>query len=542
MGASAVGTGPTHGMASSRTTDVASPLDAMRHGEIARIKRLLGPVLIICFAAAAALPFLGGDPTAKLVLYCGLGLTVVTSIWVRLFTTEPEQYTDARIALAWAAPTLGVCAGVYFFGVFSPAPILMLLAIYVIGMGQNRWLGLGVYVVFAAFQGTVALLIETGVLPEAGLVHADYLTGREQVIGQSLVQLVLVATYASARASRDTMLQSLEDLAQAVRAIAQREAMLQEARQDLDRAMQVGGGGQYTDRIVGSYRLAEVIGRGAMGEVYAAHHVDTGDEAAVKLLHPSVLDREGYLDRFLREVDTVSMLESPHIVQVLAVGRADAPLPYIAMERLRGKDLSHYLRTKRRLRPKRIVELVEQVGAGIEVAGAAGVVHRDIKPQNLFLASQPNGRPVWKVLDFGVSKLGGHGGTLTQGHVVGTPGYMAPEQAQGKDVDSRADLYALAAIVYRALTGLPPFRGKDVPTTLYHVVYHMPARPSDVTDLHPHVDAVMSVALAKNPDERFFRAEEFSRALAAAIEGELDEEWRRQAAKLEAKHPWGSAK
>jgi serine/threonine-protein kinase len=291
---------------------------------------------------------------------------------------------------------------------------------------------------------------------------------------------------------------------------------------------------------VGSFQLGVVIGRGAMGEVYEARHVDTGEEAAVKLLHPNVVGDRGYVERFVREVQAARAVESPHIVRVLQVSDPGAAFPFLAMERLRGHDLAHTLRTRRRLGRERVLQLVREVGAGIEAAGNAGIVHRDIKPQNLFLHGAGDAR-VWKILDFGVSKLGGGGGTLTQGRVVGTPGYMAPEQAQGKDVDSRADLYALAAIAYRAITGHPPFTGKDAATTLYHVVYDMPRRPSELAELPPDVDAVLAIALAKNPDDRFFTAFEFAGALAAGFVGALDEEWRDRARRLALRDPWGSA-
>ena len=178
-------------------------------------------------------------------------------------------------------------------------------------------------------------------------------------------------------------------------------------------------------------------------------------------------------------------------------------------------------------------------GAGLSVAAAKGIVHRDIKPQNLFLAEGGNGAPpTWKVLDFGVSKLADHGGTLTRGHVVGTPGYMAPEQARGQQVDHRADIYALAAIAYRALTGHPPFTGKDVPSTLYDVVYKMPRRPSALVDLPEEVDAVLAIGMAKRPEDRFADGAALADALDAALRGDLPDGLRRRAEALEAVQPW----
>src|SRR5262245_1827578 len=189
----------------------------------------------------------------------------------------------------------------------------------------------------------------------------------------------------------------------------------------------------------------------------------------------------------MREAEAAARLESPHVVSVLEIGTTAGEIPFIAMERLRGFDLAHHLRRHRRLGIPNVLVLVQEIAAGLDAARAAGIVHRDIKPHNLFL-SERDGHFAWKVLDFGVSKLAGRSGTLTRGHVVGTPGYMAPEQARGEEVDHRADLYALAAIAYRALTGQPPFTAKDVPATLHEVVYRMPAQPSTILDLPADID------------------------------------------------------
>src|SRR5690606_27432716 len=124
--------------------------------------------------------------------------------------------------------------------------------------------------------------------------------------------------------------------------------------------------------------------------------------------------------------------------------------------------------------------LVRQIGSALDGAAAIGVVHRDLKPQNLFRIGEH--ATVWKVLDFGVASLAGNDGTLTQGDIIGTPSYMAPEQARGQRVDARADLYALAAVAYRALTGRHPFSAPDTPSLLYAVVHRMPARPSALAD------------------------------------------------------------
>jgi len=165
-------------------------------------------------------------------------------------------------------------------------------------------------------------------------------------------------------------------------------------------------------------------------------------------------------------------------------------------------------------------------------------VHRDLKPQNLFRVE--GAHPTWKILDFGVSKLADSAMGLTRGEAIGTPRYMAPEQARGEDVDARADVYSLAVVAYRALTGHPPFKGDDLPV-LMEVLARMPARPGALAELDPDVDAFFAVALAKQPAQRFQSAAELCEALAAALEGKLDPALRERAAALLAELSWCEA-
>jgi serine/threonine-protein kinase len=322
--------------------------------------------------------------------------------------------------------------------------------------------------------------------------------------------------------------------------VSQREALLAEARAELDRALKVGGPGRYSEQVIGSFRLGMLVGRGGMGEVYEAVSVHDGSEAAVKLLHPGALAEPQHVRRFLRETEAAARLESEHVVAVLEVGTTAGEIPFLAMERLRGFDLAHHLRRKRKLTVAQAVAMVRQIGEGLRVAREAGIVHRDLKPHNLFLHER-DGKLTWKILDFGVSKVG-RSGTLTRGHVVGTPGYMAPEQAKGDEVDWRADLYALAAICYRCLTGHPPFTGKDVPSTLYDVVYKMPTRPSALADVAVEIERVLAIGMAKKPDDRFQDAVELADALAAAATAGLPDGLRLRADELIAQHPWGQRK
>jgi serine/threonine-protein kinase len=398
-----------------------------------------------------------------------------------------------------------------------------------------------VYLTFAVIMAGVSAAFITGLVPDPGMITAGNLETGEQVLIQILAQAIFAATFLLARWSRRSMMESVSELDRAVRLVSKRDALFEEARQDLERALGAGGEGRFTGQNVGSYVLGDVIGRGGIGEVYEAVHASGGEPAAVKMLQLSVLGDSASVQRFMREVKIAASLDVPNVVRVLEVSDETDPIPYLAMERLYGEDLSHMLRTNGQLAPAQTLELVRQVGTGLSAAGDAGIVHRDIKPQNLFWTQTGGGPGTWKILDFGISKLVGEGDTLTQGNVVGTPVYMAPEQAEGHEVDHRTDLYALAALTYRALTGVPPFRGKDMPSILYGVVHKLRARPSALADLPEEVDAVLAIGMAKRPADRFARAGELVSALAGAFEGQLSNFILEHASELQTRHPWGEA-
>ena len=183
------------------------------------------------------------------------------------------------------------------------------------------------------------------------------------------------------------------------------------------------------------------------------------------------------------------------------------------------------------------MSLVDQVADALTEAAAAEIVHRDLKPQNLFAVDGEV--TVWKVLDFGVSKLESSG-TLTHGHVVGTPGYMAPEQARGGDVGHVADVFSLAVIAYRALTGRPAFSGRELPRVLFDVCYVQPMQPTKLVPLPADVERVLALGMAKDPKERLATAAELAAALKAAFADELDGAFRRRADALLAKAPWAA--
>lgn len=497
-------------------------VEAMRADEIDRARMFYRVIMAVAIGCVAVLPWIEGDTTAKWVFSGGLLVYAIAETWFVLAIRDPDAYNERNLAIIGIAGVAGGYTGVYFWGVFSPAAAVIIMALYFNSLvGSIRYTA-STYIACAAAQAVMAGLMIGGVIADRGVVRGDSLPLVTQLMTQGLIQGAMLATFLIARLSRSTTQTNVQHLESAIRNVAQREALLTEARQELERAGWVGGPGRFSEQIIGSFKLGVVIGRGAMGEVYDAVHLANGKPAAVKLLHRNVLADSDQLNRFRREIEVVASLQSRNVVDVYEVSPKSEPMPYLVMEKLVGTDLGAILRRRRKLPLDKVVPLIEQVALGLEAARDAGIVHRDLKPHNLFCAHVRD-HEVWKILDFGVSKLADSTGTLTHGHVVGTPTYMSPEQARGKPVDHRSDVYGLAAIAFRCATGYPAFSGRDVPAVLHDVAFTMPERPTKLApELPPDIDSALALGMAKRADDRFDTAEDFARAFKAAASGSLD--------------------
>lgn len=263
----------------------------------------------------------------------------------------------------------------------------------------------------------------------------------------------------------------------------------------------------------GSYEVLRVIGEGGMGRVYEARHTRLHTKRfAVKVLHHELARQPEVVTRFQREAEAASVLMHPNVVGVYDVNTSSDGRPYIVAELLQGEDLGRYLDRVGRLEATEAVHIVRQVCNALGAAHDAGIVHRDVKPENVFLAGP---QATVKVLDFGISKLAEFSDGLTKtGTVMGTPDYMAPEQARGDRVDARADIYAVGAILYRALTGKKPFEGSDPMVILTSVLTQEPERPSTLEPSVPlSLEMIVQRAMAKLPAERFSSMGVLERAL-----------------------------
>ena len=278
--------------------------------------------------------------------------------------------------------------------------------------------------------------------------------------------------------------------------------------------------------IAGKYRLEAPLARGGMGAVWIARHVKLGSQLAVKFLDPQLAASSTFVARFEQEARAAAAIESPHVVHVQDFGLEDGT-PYLVMELLRGEDLRTRLRRRGRLTLGESAEILVQVGKALRRAHAAGIVHRDIKPGNLFLARVDDDE-VLKVLDFGIAKHPNlRAGEATKtGEIVGTPHYVSPEQARGdKNVDHRTDVWAVGVIAYRMATGQLPFPGDGFGNVLAKVLVEKPAPVrSLVPSLPAALEGFFERALAKNRDERFQSVRELVDAYVSIVRTESLEE------------------
>ncbi len=291
-------------------------------------------------------------------------------------------------------------------------------------------------------------------------------------------------------------------------------------------------------RNLGSYRLEELLGRGGMGEVWRARHRLLARRAAIKLVRPEALgedaaSRQTVLARFEREAQATASLRSPHTIDLYDFGISDNGTFYYVMELLDGLDAELLVKRYGPLIAERAVHLLRQVCESLGEAHAAGLVHRDIKPSNIFVCRYGRAVDFVKVLDFGLVKPRDAGDVqLTAEHTVkGTPAFMAPEQVLGdKQVDARADLYAVGCLAYWLLTGLYVFTGPSAIQVMMEHVRGMPTPPSKRSELSipPGLEELVMACLEKDPANRPQSAD----ALAEALAGEsLNDEWTQERAR-----------
>jgi hypothetical protein len=275
------------------------------------------------------------------------------------------------------------------------------------------------------------------------------------------------------------------------------------------------------DIIDGKYRIIRMIGEGGMGAVFEGENMRIHRKVAIKVLHSAVAQTGEAVARFEREAQAAGRIGSEHIVEVLDLGNLPSGDRYMVMEFMDGDALSGRIRARGRLTPAEAYPIMHQLLEALAAAHGAGIIHRDLKPDNVYLLKSRGGKADFvKLLDFGISKFnqlsGDSGFSMTRtGAVMGTPYYMAPEQAKGsRDLDHRVDLYAAGVILYEAITGEVPFNADTFNELLFKIVLEA-AKPVEqaVPDIDPHFAAIVNKSMAREPAARFQSAREFQSEL-----------------------------
>ena len=283
--------------------------------------------------------------------------------------------------------------------------------------------------------------------------------------------------------------------------------------------------------VAGRYRIIKLLGEGGMGSVYLAEHVAIQKKLALKVLHPEYATKGDIVTRFQQEAISASRIKHPNVLEIFDFGQIETGAFFLAMEFLEGNDLADELARQHTLEPARGLCIALQICRALAAAHANGVVHRDMKPENVFLQRTPDGEEIVKIVDFGIAQLRTNEEAaacakrrrLTRtGMIFGTPEYMSPEQAGGRHADARADVYAVGIILYEMFTGAVPFTGE---TFLGVLAKHLNYPPPDMSAVFPELQisgeltGVIRRSLAKDPAARYASMNEFSQALQATPEG-----------------------
>jgi serine/threonine-protein kinase len=276
------------------------------------------------------------------------------------------------------------------------------------------------------------------------------------------------------------------------------------------------------DLVDGKYRILRTIGEGGWGIVFEGENVRTFKRVAIKILRTSSAVTKDILTRFEREAQAAGRIGSDHIVEVYDLGTLGDGTHYMVMELLTGEELAARLRACGTLDPVAVARIVVQLLDGLKAAHAAGILHRDLKPENLFLVPTRSGEEFVKILDFGISKFssGPQTSATMTGAVLGSPCYMAPEQARGlKQVDARTDLYAVGTLMFESLTGRVPFVGDNFNDLMFNIVLSPRPDPRELRpDLDPDMAQIVVKAMTIDPLQRYQSAEEMSAAVVEWLE------------------------
>ncbi len=415
---------------------------------------------------------------------------------------------------------------------------MLLAAIFLVLMYRATFdfqLGVTGFLMLFLGQWIVVACEVTGLVPAqgaiAGVPDQIYASAQRELVSASFGSLFLVLSFWGVN--------------WAVLRLRHKERAIRILRETLV-ATDVGRVGRHTGRTLkDTYLVGSLLGVGGMGEVYDGSHRRTRRPVAIKLLHPHLIDDPVLLTRFRREAEIAGSVGSEHIVEVIDVDTEDDQ-PFIVLELLEGDSLQDRIARDGAMPLDEAVDVFEQLAAGLEAAHGAGIVHRDLKPENIVLSDTDRGTIV-KILDFGISKISGNATAITREvALLGTPDFMSPEQAVGhaEDVDREADIFGFGAVLYFALTGQRPFHASSVPALLRRICDEEPIPieklRKDLGAAAMPIAAVVALAMAKRPEQRYASATEIAADLRRAVAGELPAEVVERAASIERGQPSSS--
>ncbi|MFK7988995.1 MAG: protein kinase [Sandaracinaceae bacterium] len=503
--------------------------EAWREAYDAKMKSQRRAVVIACGVGAVTLALIGRNPIPRnigLICIAGIAATVWASGWLE------RRRPDAPPVWPWPVVAMLSVGPLASIGLLSGLAGLVALALFsggVFSLGNRAIESRRPWVLGGLVLTQTALFVSvlTGWIPDRGNVPllAEGGSIAEPLLGHALILMTYTAAHVAGTFVDRRYAALSRQAEQAEREAAKQELLLAEAREELDRLKHTGG--MFTGLTVARYEVGELIGRGGMGEVYAARLDGRGETLALKLIRGDRASSSTVLRLFLEEAESMRRIDSPYVARVFEVADVEQDLPFIAMELVEGRSLAEVLRERERLELEDARRLVRDMARGLADVHAAGVLHCDIKPGNVLHTEA--GR--WKLVDFGVARR--RDTALGRTAQAGTPAYMAPEQAMGGEVDERSDLYALCLVAYGAVVGRPAFIGsRPSPGTPDERV---PPDPARWIDLPEDLRLALRQGLATSPSERFQSAAQLAIAFEQAFDGRLPEEARLRAARLK----WG---
>ncbi len=487
-----------------------------------------------CGGGVAVIAFLARDRTAAISAAAAFGFATLVSALLATVGSEGAGRLRGFLRIA-AVTSLGASSALpgWYFGPNSAyagvLAIVLLFAGLLMGGEHTPFPARGgwfVYLGLAGGQAIVATLVLTHTIEDVGLLPM-LPPGSEpwhHVAAHVVVQLVYATAFGIGRAFHQRYWKLSEELEVATRAAARRSALLDEARAEYRRTFALGREGIFAGQTIGRYQLGELIGRGGAGEVYDARDVVDGSRAAVKMLRGDRLGDAANVRGFLDEATALTRVDSPHVVRTRHVGSLDEILPYIAMERLDGKNLAELIARSGRLDRAAIRRLVDDGGNALDAVHRAGITHGDVQPSNLLLETSG-----WKLIDFGSRN------SPDPDRVVGTPRYVPPEVLGGGRAGPATDLYGLCACIYMAITGQAPYAEVTQAALPQTIARELPLDPRLRGEIDDMFAAVLALGLSPTATERFPDAATLRATLLAALDGTLEPALR---ARADALPPW----